>query len=103
MKVTATRDQERTKHTVIMSDVIAKIQLFSSCIGGTIDAWDSFWRTRHRYFTTFGKAEWQPQIDSIIENMVELARLRKTLLTKRDRFETKLRNVSSYFLDLLFI
>ncbi|KAF2120986.1 hypothetical protein BDV96DRAFT_595374 [Lophiotrema nucula] len=89
---TDTRDK---KHTVTLSDVIAKIQLFASCIDSLIDAWESFWATRQRYFTTFGKAEWQRPIENINETIMELARLRKLLLTKRDRFETKLRNLST--------
>lgn len=47
------------------------------------------------YFTILGKSDWQFRIDSIVQNMSELERLRSVLLTKQERFESKLKNVSA--------
>ncbi|KAF2869771.1 hypothetical protein BDV95DRAFT_497619 [Massariosphaeria phaeospora] len=83
-------DPSRT-HTETLSNVIETVQIFVDCISAIIDAWDTFYRNQISFFTTFArdKPTWPRIIDSIIRSMAELDRLRKLLLTKRDRFRFK--------------
>ncbi|KAF2739823.1 hypothetical protein EJ04DRAFT_425947 [Polyplosphaeria fusca] len=92
-------DVDKT-HTKTLGCLIAKIQLFAGCIGGTIDAWRELYETKHPYFTTFGKPEWQVFLDRIDQNVVELSRLRRLLLARQDRFESRLRHYVAF--PLLF-
>ncbi|KAF2472112.1 uncharacterized protein BDR25DRAFT_221124, partial [Lindgomyces ingoldianus] len=89
-------DDKGKSHTRTLSDVIAKIQLFAGCMKATIDAWDTFYKTQISLFTIFGEQEWQSRIDNIVQNIVELDRLRGILLTKQHRFESKLASYTAF-------
>jgi len=83
-------------NTKTISRVIETIQTFVDCISGIVDAWDTFKYTGLSFFRQHApeKIEWPPIISTIVGNIAELDRLRKLLLTKRERFKFKLESVS---------
>ncbi|ORY13750.1 hypothetical protein BCR34DRAFT_648073, partial [Clohesyomyces aquaticus] len=90
------KDDEDKTHTRTMSNVIAKIQQYSSCLKATSDEWTTFYKTQIAFFTaTYGKQEWQPRIDKIVQDVGELDRLRAKLLERQELFESKLANLAS--------
>ena len=61
---------------------------------GIVTVWNAFYQTQNIYLIELGKPEWQNYLNSIVQNMSELDRLRRILLVKQEHFECKLRNVS---------
>jgi hypothetical protein len=95
-------DRERT-NTQTLSNVIETIHIFVDCLSGIIDAWETFSRTEMALFTRHApdKLKWPAILKSITRNMSELDRLRKLLITKRERFRFKLESVSFFSVTLL--
>jgi hypothetical protein len=90
-------DDNRRTNTRTISTVIETAQVFIDSISGIVDAWDTFNRTELWIFTTYlpERSIWPTYVKVIVRNVAELDRLRKLLLTKRDRFKFKLESVSS--------
>ncbi|KAF2189607.1 hypothetical protein K469DRAFT_683025 [Zopfia rhizophila CBS 207.26] len=88
-------DDFKRTHTRTLGEVIEKLQLFADSLSATLDAWGAFYNTRISYFTRFGKPEWQTHIESIVQHMKDLERLRKILLKRLERFRTKLASFST--------
>ncbi|KAI8936255.1 hypothetical protein NX059_006677 [Plenodomus lindquistii] len=93
-------DNERQELIRTLSTIIETIQIFVDAINGTIDAWETFYRTQIALFTVHArdKPTWPDILDSIIRSISELMRLRNLLLRKKQRFRFKLEsshNVSS--------
>lgn len=84
-----------------MSDVINTIQTFADSIGSIIEAWNAFHRTQISLFTIHApeKLNWPQLLDNIIRQISELARLRRLLLTQRERFKFKLDSVNIFTLN----
>ncbi|KAF1956056.1 hypothetical protein CC80DRAFT_413860 [Byssothecium circinans] len=94
-------DRKRT-HTQTLSNVIETIQIFVDCISGVIIAWETFQKTQISFFTIHAreKLEYPRRIDNIIRHMAELERLKRLLITKRERFKFKLNSYVAF--PLLF-
>ena len=90
-------DDNKRTNTRTISDVIETTQVFIDSLGGIVDAWETFHGTELSLFTSYipERSIWPTYINSIMRNIAELDRLRKILLTKRDRFKFKLDSVSS--------
>jgi hypothetical protein len=67
-------------------------------LSGTVDAWETFSRTEIALFTRHApdKLAWPVILIRITRNISELDRLRKLLITKRERFVFKLQSVSLF-------
>lgn len=89
-------DPERT-NTETLSNVIETIHVFVDGLSGIIDAWDTFSRTEIALFTTHApdKLRWPAILTRITRSMSELDRLRRVLMTKKERFKFKLESVSA--------
>jgi hypothetical protein len=96
-------DAQRT-NTETLSNVIETIHIFVDCLSGITDAWEAFSRTEIALFTRHAqdKPTWPAILTRINRNMSELDRLRKLLLTKRERFRFKLESVSSFRIQTPF-
>lgn len=88
-------DDNRRTNTKTLSNVIETVQILVDCISGIVDAWESFNHTEIALFTKHApeKLVWPDILMRISRNIAELDRLRKLLLTKRDRFKFKLDSV----------
>lgn len=84
-------------NTETLSNVIETIHIFVDCLSGIIDAWNTFSRTEIVLFTTHApdKLTWPEILTRITRSMSELERLRRVLITKRERFRFKLESVST--------
>lgn len=91
---------DRSGHTQTLSDVLETVQSFSDSINSTLDAWETFRKTRLSFFI----ADWQNNdahnkptcsrlLGSITQNIGELERLRGLLLTQRAKFKSRIENV----------
>jgi hypothetical protein len=88
-------DPQRT-NTETISNVIETIHVFVDCLSGIVDAWEMFSRSEIMLFTRHApeKLTWPEILARITRNMSEVERLRKLLITKRERFKFKLESVS---------
>lgn len=85
--------------TRTINTVIDTIHTFVDCLSGIIDAWDAFSRTEIAYFTTHApdKLQYPQLLIAITRNVAELERMRKLLITKRERFIIRVESVSFAF------
>jgi hypothetical protein len=90
-------DAQRT-NTETLSNVIETTHIFVDCLSGIIDSWETFSRTDIALFTRHAqdKLKWPEILTKINRNISELDRLRKLLITKRERFKFKLESVSGF-------
>jgi hypothetical protein len=90
-------DRQRT-NTQTLSNVIETIHIFVDRLSGIIDAWETFSSTEIMLFTRHApdKLTWPEMLTSITRSISELERLRKLLITKRERFKFKLESVSIF-------
>ncbi|KAF2638066.1 hypothetical protein P280DRAFT_529762 [Massarina eburnea CBS 473.64] len=95
-------DDDKRTHTQTLSNVIETIQIFVDCISGIASAWDTFNNYQMSFFTVHArdKIEYPRLIDSIVQNLAELERLKRVPMTKSNRFKFKLNSYLAF--PLLF-
>jgi hypothetical protein len=83
-------------NTRTISNAIETIHVFVDCLGGIIDAWNTFSSTEVILFTNYApdNLAWHAILIRISRNISSLDRLRRLLITKRERFNFKLQSVS---------